>query len=102
MKEFKELPVEMQNRVNSLAESMGVSTANAYSLIALTINGMEHDKVVDCLPELTTDDREYLCETYMCCAVERFNKFSENFQTSDTMRNGFAAMVYNKLTSEVV
>jgi hypothetical protein len=102
MKDFKELPIEMQNRVNSLADSMGVSASDTYSLITLTINGMEHDKVVDCIPDMPQESREYLCETYMCCAVDRFKKFSEQFQTSDVMREGFAGMVYNKLTTNEV
>ena len=102
MKEFKSLPTEMQNRITTFAESMGVPTSDAYSLITLTINGMEQDKVVDCIPDMTQDGKEYLCETYMCCAVDRFNKFSSDFQTSDTMRQGFGALVYDKITIEEV
>jgi hypothetical protein len=99
MKEFKELPVAMQNNINNLAASMGVTAINAYSLITLTINGMEQDKVVDCIPAMNKEEKEYICETYMCCAVERFTKFSENFQTRATMREGFAALVYNKIST---
>lgn len=101
MVDFKELPENIQNQINTLSNSFGVRAYDVYCLIVGTINGMESDKVLEHLESQDNQTQLDLVEVYMCDSVKRFSNFVDKYLTCKEVRDGFNAKVLQQITNEV-
>ena len=96
MTQFDKLPESIKERLESLANSMGVSKHDALCLANGVISEMNKDEVLVNFND--SDDKQRTCfvEAYVPHAVRTFDKFHTALLTRSDLKKEFIAGVINE------